>query len=87
MSARMPAAAGGLAALVLALLWMPAVVAQEVQQSGASSDRTAEWLDTMLHWTIRGIEIVGIATIVIGAAVASAVYLLRTAREGATGVS
>lgn len=85
MDARMPVAAGGIAALVLTVVWLPAVAAQEVGQAGgAPPDRTAEWLETTLHWTIRGIEIVGIATIVVGAVAASAVYLLRTAREGPT---
>lgn len=81
---RMPVAAGGCAALVLAALWAPAIAAQEAGGARPSSaDRTVAWLDAALHWTTRGIEIVGIATIVIGAVAASALYLFHTVRDGA----
>lgn len=73
----------GLVALATGLLWMQAAAAQEVGTArGPSSDPTAGWIDSALHWTVRAIEIVGIGTIVVGATAAILIYLFRTARDG-----
>lgn len=85
--ARLPVAGGGLVALVFAVLWLPAAVAQETPiRAGpeAATDAFADWLDALLHWTIRGIEIAGIAVVVFGAVAATGLYLVRTARDGPT---
>ncbi|WP_276326074.1 DUF1622 domain-containing protein [Palleronia marisminoris] len=49
---------------------------------GQGSDPVAGWIDSGLHWTVRAIEIVGIATIVIGAVAATMIYLYRTMQKG-----
>jgi uncharacterized membrane protein len=65
------------------LLLAPATAAQDAGTTGGrGSENVAGWIDSMVHWTVRVIEIVGIVTIVIGAVVAACVYLFRTARDG-----
>ncbi|MCX2723592.1 DUF1622 domain-containing protein [Roseibium salinum] len=79
---KVPIAAGA-TALILSVIWLSEVAAQETGTvRGAASHNTAIWLDTALHWTVRGIEMVGIAAVVIGAIAASTVFLFRAAREG-----
>lgn len=41
-----------------------------------------EWLEDVLLWTVRTIEIAGILVIVLGASFAVGVFLYRTVREG-----
>ena len=76
---KVPVAAAA-TALILSALWIPAAAAQET--AGAVPEDTAAWLDGILHWTVRGIELVGIAAVVIGALAASAVFLFQVARAG-----
>lgn len=72
-----------LAAYAAALLLVQAAAAQETERpSERGSDSTAEWIDSMVHWTVRTIEVVGITTIVIGAVAAICVYLYQTAAHG-----
>lgn len=72
-----------LIAFVMSLLWLPAAAAQEAAKTrGRESEPVAGWIDSALHWTVRAIEIVGIATIVIGAIAATAIYLYRTVVNG-----
>jgi len=72
--------AAGVAAPILSALWIPAAVAQET--AGTVPEHTAAWLDAVLHWTVRGIEMAGIAAVVIGALAASAVFLFQVVRAG-----
>ena len=66
----------GLAAVAAVHLVSPSVA----QESGTVTHSAAGWIDSLVHWTVRAIEIVGIATIVIGAVVAVGVYVHRAAR-------
>ena len=68
-------------ATILAAVSLP-VTAAAAQDAGASDkgvDLAVGWIDGAVHWTVRVIEIVGIAAIVIGAVAAAGVYLYRTA--------
>jgi uncharacterized membrane protein len=60
--------------------------AAAAQGSATSGEEGAEpaaaWIESTIHWTVRAIEVVGIATIVIGAVAAVVVYLHRTLRQG-----
>ena len=59
------------------------VAAQEAATThGQESEPVAGWMDSALHWTVRAIEVVGIAAIVIGSIAATAIYLFRTMRKG-----
>lgn len=65
------------------LFWASMAAAQEGRNTRSQgSEPVANWIDSTLHWTVRAIEFVGIATIVIGAVAATAVYLYRTMRSG-----
>ena len=73
----------GVGACTAALLLVQAVAAQEPARTGGRGpEATAEWIDSIVHWTVRTIEIVGITTIVIGALASIGVYLYRTAATG-----
>lgn len=57
-------------------------VAQETAVSPGLGGETWLWLETGLHWTTRAIEIAGIATIVLGAVLATGIYLVQAASGG-----
>lgn len=66
------------AALTL-LASLPATAQDGDPPSAASSSL---WIDSVLYWTVRAIEICGISAIVIGAGVALTIYLYQVARAG-----
>ncbi len=73
----------GFATVAASVLFVSVAAAQGAgEMRGQGSERVAEWFDTGLHWTVRAIEVVGIATIVIGAVAATAVFLYRTMQKG-----
>ena len=66
------------AVVVAAATALPAAAA--MAQEGVSSstaDHAAAWLDWMIHWTTRTIEVGGIAVIVVGILAATATYFRR----------
>ncbi len=65
--------------LAATLLPVTAAAAQESDATSKDVDLAVAWIDGAVHWTVRVIEIVGIAAIVIGAVVAAGTYLYRTA--------
>jgi uncharacterized membrane protein len=44
--------------------------------------KVPDWMEIWLHWTSRGIEIVGVSIIVLGAFGASAIFVWRLLRRG-----
>ena len=54
----------------------------ELHGEAGNGAASAGWFDTSLHWISLVIEAAGVAVIVLGAVVASAVFLLRLARRG-----
>jgi len=70
---------GAVAAVVV--VWAAPLAAQDGARTGVEA-QIAPWLEAAVHWTIRGIEIAGILTILIGGLAAIAVFLRRTVRDG-----
>ncbi len=67
--------------LLLATIFLPFGASA---QEGGPFPEAEPWLDGLLHTIARGIELAGIAIIVVGAVVASAVYLGRLVRRQAS---
>ena len=68
--------------MVLPLLLPGPAAGQEGEDAAAPGlgAPAPDWFDQYLHWTARGIEAVGIATIVLGALAASAYLVWQPAR-------
>lgn len=80
---QIPSVMLGFTAVAASALCVPEAAAQGAGETrGQGSEHVAKWFDTGLHWTVRAIEVVGIATIVIGAVAATAMYLYRTIQKG-----
>jgi uncharacterized membrane protein len=61
----------------IALVLSATVLAQDAQMIGSGEllPRVPDGLDLWLHWTVRGVEVTGIAVIVFGA-IAASIYLV-----------
>jgi uncharacterized membrane protein len=55
---------------------------QEGPSAGQNPDAFAVLIDSGLQWAVRGIEVAGIAVIVVGALTCSVIYAYRTLRSG-----
>ena len=56
--------------------------AQAESSANQTASHVADLLDSLVHWTVRVIEVVGIATIIIGAVAAVGIYIYRTFNDG-----
>ncbi len=73
----------GIVTLATSVLWVSSAAAQgSPSAADSASASTAGWIDNAVHLAVRAIEIVGIATIILGAAASIAIFLFRIVRNG-----